>query len=63
MDSDPTLIYTPPKAMKDKNTLKTRVLVSQLLIVVQNQTHVLLENSVVMVEQLLAAFSTSAFGN
>jgi len=44
--------------MKDKNTLKTSVLVSQLLIVVQNQTHILLENSIVVVEQLLATSST-----
>ena len=43
--------------MKDKNTLKTSMLVSQLSIVVQNQTHILLENSVVG-EQLLATFST-----
>jgi hypothetical protein len=63
MDSDPTLIYTPSKAMKGKNTLKTSVLVTQLLTVVQNQTHILLENIVVMVEQLLATSSTSAFGN
>jgi len=40
-DSNPTPIYTQPKAMKDKNTLKTNVLVSQLLTVVQNQTHIL----------------------
>jgi len=57
MDSNPTPIYTPSKAMKDKNTLKTSMLVSQLSIVVQNQTHILLENSVVG-EQLLATFST-----
>ena len=44
--------------MKD-NTLKTSVLVSQLLIVVQNQTHSLLENSVVVVQQLLGTPSTS----
>jgi hypothetical protein len=43
--------------MKD-NTLKTSMLVSQLLIVVQNQTHLHLENSVVVVEQLLATSST-----
>ena len=40
-DSNPTQIYTQPKAMKDKNTLKTNVLVSQLLTVIQNQTHIL----------------------
>jgi len=44
--------------MKDRNTLKTSVLVNQLLIVVQNQTHILLENSVVVVEQLLAISAT-----
>jgi len=44
--------------MEDRNTLKTSVLVSQLLIVVQNQTHILLENSVMVVEQLLATSST-----
>jgi len=49
--------------MKDKNTLKTTVLVSQLLTVVQNQSHILLENGVVTVEQFLATSSTSAFGN
>jgi hypothetical protein len=56
--SDPTLIYTPPKAMKD-NTLKTSVLVSQLWILVQNQTHILLEKHVVLVVQLLVTSSTS----
>jgi len=49
--------------MKDNNTLKTTVLVSQLSIVVLNQTHILLENSVVTVQQLLPTSSTSAFGN
>ena len=44
--------------MKDKNTLKTSVLVSQLLIVVQNETHILLENSVVVEEKLLATSAT-----
>jgi hypothetical protein len=34
--------------MTDKNTSKTNVLVSQLLIDVQNQTHIPLENSVVV---------------
>jgi len=44
--------------MTDKNTLTTSVLVSQLLIVVQNQTHILLAKSVVVVEQLLAISAT-----
>jgi len=44
--------------MTDKNTLKTSVLVCQLLIVVQNQTQILFEKSVVVMEQLLATSST-----
>jgi hypothetical protein len=45
--------------MKDENTLKTSVLVSQLLGVIQNHTHIVLGNTVVMVEQLLATSSIS----
>jgi len=45
--------------MKDENTLKTNVLVSQLLGVIQNHTHIVLDNTVVMAEQLLATSSIS----
>jgi len=45
--------------MKDKNTLKTSVLVSQFLGVVQNHTHTVLDNTGVVAQQLLATSSIS----
>ena len=40
--------------MKDENTLKTSVLVSQLLGVVQNHTHTVLDKIGVVAQQSLA---------